>query len=121
MVYIEVMLYLSTVDNRCNLSLSIFISVINLLLIYNKSLTADFLGKQNLDRSSLKIKDGNDWVWYFQDFDPKLKGINLQLYIYDDRGRMLQESDVKKLIGIKRGVGGLKVEFFGLTRQIKEY
>ncbi|MEC7801898.1 MAG: LptF/LptG family permease [Verrucomicrobiota bacterium] len=68
--------------------LSIFISVINLLLIYNKSLPADFLGKQNLDRSSLKIKDGNDWVWYFQDFDPKLKkGINLQLYIYDDRGQ----------------------------------
>ena len=48
--------------------LSIFISVINLLLIYNKSIPADFLGKQNLDRSSLKIKDCNDWVWYFQDF-----------------------------------------------------
>ena len=68
--------------------LSIFISIINLVLIYHKSPSTDFLDKQNLNRTSLKIKDSNNWVWYFQDFDPEQKkGINLQLYIYDDQGK----------------------------------
>ena len=58
------------------------------MLIYNGPQPSDFLSKQNQELESLKIKDSNNWVWYFQNFDPKLQeGKNLQLYIYDDDGR----------------------------------
>ena len=68
--------------------LSIFISLVNLMLIYNGPQPSDFLSKQNQELESLKIKDSNNWVWYFQNFDPKLQeGKNLQLYIYNDDGR----------------------------------